>query len=356
MATIEKRTTEDGSTSYRVKIRMRGWPPDSATFTRLTDARQWAQKTEADMRAGRYFGISKRHTVAELFDLYETRQLPKLKSADSVKARLDWWREKHGSTLLSNLTPDAIAEERDRLKATPKQRGPTPRTEADVNRTLAALSSACTFAVKELGWLERNPLERVTKGTESKGRVRFLTDDELSRFLQACRDSRNKDLYLAVLLSLTTGGRQSEVMGLTWKQIDLTRRTAMLGDTKNGDARVLPLSGECVALLHERSKVRSLTDDRLFRPSATSKKAPFLNLRVVFFEALKEAEITDFRWHDLRHTCASYHAMAGTSPLEIAKILGHRTMAMVARYSHLSPERIVELGDMMAKRMRVGAA
>jgi integrase len=113
--------------------------------------------------------------------------------------------------------------------------------------------------------------------------------------------------------------------------------------------------------------VRSLTDDRLFPPTAAAKKAAYLDLRQPFAAALESAAlghyegeekerrfIPNFHWHDLRHTCASYLAMAGTSPLEIAKVLGHRTMAMVARYSHLSPGRVVELGDMLAERMGVG--
>lgn len=357
MANIEKRTNDDGSTSYRVKIRLKGHAPESATFNRLTDAREWAKKTEADIKAGRHFGISKRHTLKELLDRYEaSEKYRKLKSGDSVKARLVWWRDLHGDSLLSDMTPDVIAKARDKLKETPKQLGGGIRSNADVNRTLAALSSACSYCVTELGWLERNPLERVSKGSESKGRVRFLDDAELPRFLTACRESKSDSLYLAVVLSLTTGGRQSEVMGLRWPQIDLKRRTAMLGDTKNGDARVLPLSGEAIGLLQERAKVRSLADDRIFPPTAAAKKAAYLDLRQPFAAALKVAEIKDFHWHDLRHTAASYLAMAGTSPLEIAKILGHRTMAMVARYSHLSPDRVIALGDLLAARMGVGAA
>lgn len=354
MANIEKRVNENGTTSYRAKIRLKGHAPESATFDRLTDAREWAKKTEADMKAGRHFGISKRHTLAELLDRYEaSKDCRDLKSLEQVKIRLKWWRAQHGETLLSNMTPDVIAKARDALKETPKQRGGGIRSDADVNRTLAALSSACTYAVKELGWLEKNPMERVRKGTENKGRVRFLSDEELPRFLKACRESSNPALYLAVVLSLTTGGRKSEVMGLRWPQIDLTKRTAMLLDTKNSDARVLPLSGEAVGLLQECAKVRTLTDDRLFPPTVTAKKSDYQDLRAAFAGALKAAEITDFHWHDLRHTCASYHAMAGTSPLEIAKILGHRTMAMVARYSHLSSGRVIELGDALAERMGV---
>lgn len=353
MACIEKRVNDDGSTSYRVKVRLKGNAPESATFTRLTDAREWVKKTEADMKAGRHFGISKRHTLVELLNRYEeSKDFQSLKSAVSVKQRLNWWRKVHGDTLLSDLNPDVIAKARDKLSATPKLRGGGQRTDADVNRTLAALSSACTFGVTELGWIEKNPLERVRKGAESTGRVRFLSDAELPVFLQACRESSNPSLYLAVVLALTTGGRQSEIMSLRWQQIDFAHRTALLGDTKNGDARVLPLSGEALAMLTERAKVRGLTDDRLFPPKIRS-KSPFMDLRAPFLTALETAKITDFHWHDLRHTCASYLAMEGTSPLEIAKVLGHRTMAMVARYSHLSPGRVVALGDLLATRLGV---
>ncbi|EGF31261.1 site-specific recombinase, phage integrase family [Oxalobacteraceae bacterium IMCC9480] len=356
MASIEKRVSDDGKeTAYRVKIRLRGQAPETATFERLTDAKEWAKKTEADMKAGRHFGISKRHTVEELLDRYEKSALPALKSAESVKAKLDFWRERHGKNLLSDMTPDVIAKARDKLASTPKQRGGGIRSAADVNRTLAALSSACGFAVKELGWLERNPMERVRKGAEAKGRVRFLSSDELPLFLKACRDSANSHLYLAVVLALTTGGRKSEVMSLRWRQIDMKRRTAMLGDTKNGDARALPLSGEALALLQASATVRALDDDRLFPPKPRG-KSEFMDLRAPFDGALKVAGITDFHWHDLRHTAASYLAMAGTSPLEIAKVLGHRTMAMVARYSHLSQGRVVELGDLLAARMGMGKA
>ncbi|HEX3485583.1 MAG TPA: integrase, partial [Micropepsaceae bacterium] len=267
MATIEKRLGDDGLLSYRAKVRLKGHATESATFEKITDARNWAKRIEADIKAGRHFGVSKRHTLAELLDSYEAAALSSLKSAKTMKRRLGVWRTLHGETLLSNLTPDVIAKARDKLLQTPKRWGGKARTAADVNRTLAALSSACTHAVKELGWLERNPLEKVTKGPESKGRVRFLSDDELPRFLKACRESANESLYLAVVLSLTTGGRQSEIMGLRWSQISLKARTAMLGDTKNGDARALPLSKDICELLEERRKVRSLIDDRVFPPN-----------------------------------------------------------------------------------------
>lgn len=367
MASIEKRKNDDGSTSYRVKVRLKGYAPESATFSRLTDAREWLQKTEADIKAGRHFGASKRHTLNDLIDSYEKSAKHKeLKSAKEMRTRLKWWRDKYGEKLLQDITPALVAQGRDALineNLTVRRRDDDgevsrvpidkKRSGATTNRFLAALSSACAYGVKELGWIERNPVERVSKPKENGGRVRFLDDSELPLFLTASK--KHTDLYLAVLLSLTTGGRQSEVMSLRWGQIDLKagRATLYAGTTKNDDARVLPLVGEALTLLQERSKVRSLTDDRIFPPTDKAKKANFIALRTPFMAALKEAKIKDFHWHDLRHTCASYLMMNGVSPLEISKVLGHRTMAMVSRYSHLAPSRVSDIGNALAQKMGV---
>lgn len=176
MASIEKRKAEDGSTSYRVKIRLRGHEPVSATFERLTDAKTWAAQTETEIKNNRYFGASKRHTVADVLDRYEAEALPALKSAKDVKLRLAYWRDTIGHLLLSDLNAGTIKKHRDALKATPKERGGGERSGADVNRSLAALSTALTYAVKELEWLEESPMGRVRKFAESQGRVRYLTE------------------------------------------------------------------------------------------------------------------------------------------------------------------------------------
>jgi integrase len=349
MATIEKRTTDAG-TSYRVKVRLQGFAPESATFERLTDAKTWAAKTEADMRAGRHFGQSRRHTFKDLAEEY----VPHAKD----KPRLDYWLEVFGTDRLDAITAQRIKKEADKLLSEKTDRKDKAtgefkkRTGATVNRYLAALSSCLSYGVKEQGWLERNPMEKVRRPSENKGRVRFLSDDERGLLLAACRP--HADLYLAVVLSLTTGARQSEIMGLRWPQIDFARQVISLSETKNGDRRALPLVGEPLALLKERSKVRNLKDNRIFPPTARAKKSENLNLRDAWAKALKQAGIEDFHWHDLRHTAASYLAMSGVSLVEIAKVLGHRTLAMVARYSHLSDGHIVATGQKLADRLGVG--
>lgn len=352
MASIEKCVGDDGKASYRVKIRLKGYPPDSATFDRLTDARTWATKTESDMKAGRYFGAAKRHTFGELIEKYRAFKSGKLKSWRDTDRHLGIWLSLLGDCQLDAITPARIAEGRDKLLSEVTTRGKT-RHAGTVTRIMAALSSCLVYGVKELQWVDRNPCEKASKPGHSNARVRYLSDEERTAILQACRASTNPDLYLAVVLSLTTGARKSEVMGLTWGQVDFKTRTIALrqGETKNNDARTLPLVGEAFTLLKDRAKVRRLHDDRVFPPTVRAKKATLLDLRTPWETALQAAGIVDFRWHDLRHTAASYLAMQGVSPLEISKILGHRTMAMVSRYSHLAPGRVVELGDRLAESM-----
>lgn len=344
MAYIEKRTTRKG-VSYRVQIRIKGHPPDAATFDRLTDAKRWAAETETAIRQGKHFGVARRRTFTELADKYQGAIAGHLKSADARGNHLAYWRDELDGCSLEDVTPPIIADKYAKL-----HKGGA-RTVATANRYLATLSACFTYGVKELGWIERNPCGRVRKGAESAGRVRYLTDGERVQLIKACKESRNPLLYPAFVLALSTGARQAELMNLRWAQIDFGRRTILLrdGETKNGAGRVLPLTGEAFDLLRDMSKVRGLTDDRVFPVPAEGRG--FGSLRTAWNAALARAEVQDFRWHDLRHTAASYLTMAGIGSMEVAKVLGHKTLQMTARYSHLSPERTVELGDVLTKRL-----
>ena len=335
MANIEKRTTQDGKVTFRVKVRLRGFPTQTATFERLTDARKWAQQTESAIRDGRHFKTSeaKRHTLAETIDRYIKYILPsKPKSKIFQSQQLTWWKHNLGDYCLADIAPALIAQHRDKLLNSATSRGES-RTPATVNRYLAALSHTFTIAIKEWGWIEENPLRKVSKIKEPRGRVRFLSDEERTQLLNACKTSESPYLYTAVVLALSTGGRRMEILGLRWQNIDLTRGVIILHETKNGERRILPLAGHALDLIKQHAKVRQLNCDLVF-PSKNFKKP--VDLRTPFETALKRVEINDFRWHDLRHSAASYLAMNGASLAEIAEILGHKTLQMVKRYAHLS--------------------
>ena len=349
MAAIEKRTTGRGEVTYRVKIRLRGHPTVSATFPRKTDARRWAAQTEAAIREGRYFHTaeSQRHTLTELIDRYVREVLPSKRSGRDQARQLAWWRDQLGDRLLSDITPPLLAEYRDRLAGTSARTG-RPRAPATIIRYMAALSHVFTVAVREWQWMDSNPLLKVTKPKEPRGRVRYLSDDEREALLAACRESLNPWLYTAVVVALSTGMRQSELMWLRWRDVDLDGGRIVLHETKNGERRAVPLTGPALALLREHSKARRTDADLLF--PGRRKDRP-IELRVPWMAALKRAGIEDFRWHDLRHSTASYLAMNGATLAEIAEVLGHKTLAMVKRYAHLSEAHTASVVERMNRRI-----
>lgn len=344
MASIEKRTT-GAAASYRVKVRLKGRPVQSATFERLTDARKWAQSTESAIRENRHFKTTeaKRHTLAELIDRYIRDVLPSKKSGRDQAQQLARWKAEIGSYALADVTPSLLAECRDRLGNEITVRH-TRRSPASVVRYMAALSHAFTIAVKEWGWLEDNPLRKVTKPKESRGRVRFLSDDERVRLLKACQESNNPYLYPVVVLALSTGMRYGEIMGLTWDVVDLNRGRAILHETKNDERRAVAITGLALDQAKELGKVRRIDSNFIFPAKESRLKKP-MDLRAPWKAAAKKAGLDDFRFHDLRHSAASYLAMNGASLAEIAEVLGHKTLQMVKRYAHLSEghtARVVE--------------
>lgn len=336
MAHIQERKTKDGKSHFRVQIRLKGYPITSGTFERRTDARLWVQQTEAAMREGRFFKTSesKKHTLAQLIDRYIENVIPtKSKDKKTTTAQLLWWKKQIGHCLLSDITPACIAEQRDILLKGLTPKG-TVRSPSTVVRYLAALSHALSTAVNEWGWMEDSPMRKVSKPKEPRGRVRFLNEAERTSLLTACQESNNPYLYPVVVLALSTGMRQGEIMNLRFENIDIFKGQITLHETKNGERRSVPLRGLAHKLIQEITLTRKQHIGLLF-PSKDDLNKP-MDLRFPWEQALKKASITDFRFHDCRHSCASYLLMNGASIAEIAEVLGHKTLAMVKRYSHLS--------------------
>ncbi|MCB2199511.1 tyrosine-type recombinase/integrase [bacterium] len=338
MAYIEKRvwqhTDESGQvkekTAYRVQVRLKGHPTVSKTFDRKTDATKWAQKTETEIRERRYFkkATAEKHTLTETLDRWEKDALPRFKDQAKPKVHIRYWRESIGAVTLADLTPSLIIQYRDKLIREGK-------SDSTANRYTTTLSRVLSAAEKDWEWLDESPMRKVRKLKEPRGRVRFLDDDERARLLNACQESHNPDLYLAVLLSLSTGARRSEIWGLTWSQIDFNKSMATFHETKNNERRTVPIRGKALELLTEKSRLRRIDTDLLF-PGLDPQKP--IDFRTAWENAVTKAELTDFRWHDLRHSTASYLAMSGATPSEIAAVLGHKTLAMVKRYAHLTEQ------------------
>jgi len=334
MARIKTRTATDGTTRYTAEIRLKGYPAQAATFKRKTDANKWIQDTESAIREGRHFKTAeaKKHTVDEMIDRYLSgAKLTKVQD-DHTGLHLRRWKDEIGYMLLADVNADAITLIKEKL-LNEEFRG-KPRSPTTVLRYMASLSTVFTTAVRDWAWLEDSPMKNIKKPTAARGRVRFLNDDERERLLIACQESRNKQLYLCVILAISTGMRQAELFGLKWADVNLKERHIILHETKNGERRRVPLAGLVLELLQEHAKVRRLDTPLLF-PGIKNPLTP-IDLQQPWETARKNAGVMDFTWHDLRHCTASYLAMNGASLAEIAEVLGHKTLSMVRRYAHLS--------------------
>jgi len=321
-----------GRVCYLVRVRLRGHPVRCATFDRLSEARAWAASTEADIRELRHFRVSEaaRRTVAELVERYLLEVLPEKAvstQADQVR-QLRWWAGELGRYTLAGCTSAVISEAAHQRLA--------ESSPATANRYLAVLSHAFSVACRQWHWATDNPVLRVAKFREPRGRTRFLSDDERGRLLAACKASAHPWLYPVVVLALSTGMRSAEVMGLTWRRVDLERGRVTLEDTKNGEARAVPISGLALDLLRQHKASRR-TDTDLLWPGRRHPPRPIV-LRKHWLAAVAAADLRDFRFHDLRHSACAYLLMSGATIPELAEVLGHKTLDMVRRYSHMSEQ------------------
>jgi integrase len=337
MAQIHERKSPTGKVSWRVRVRLKGQAPQTSTFASKTKAVLWAQQMEADIRAGRAFlgTEARRRTLADLLARYREEILPQYSPFERRKRelKLSWWETQLGYARLADLTPARIAEYRTLLA---NHGGPSGRPAAPATqiRYLAALSHVLSFAVHELDWLDSNPVRKVRRPREPRGRVRYLSPEERDRLLAACKASAEPRLYALLVLAVGTGARQSELLRLRWPDVDLQRCTATIHETKNDERRTLVLAGRVLEVLRDHGTVRRIGTDLVFANDRGVAAFP----RVAWEQALDAAKIEDFRFHDNRHTFASYLAMSGATLAELAEALGHKTLAMVKRYAHLSEQ------------------
>ena len=333
---IDRTTTQDGACRYRVRIRIKGHKPVSKNFKTLNHAKQWKRVTEGQIEKGLYVSYSKadQHTLTDAIHRYQKEILPsKTNDFPNVARHLERWKKELGHLKLSRINQSTIAEVRDRM-LTEITRNDKPRSNATVNRYLATLSHVFSTAVREWQWINENPCLKVKKPKESVGRIRYLQKDELSRLVKACKQSRNLNLYLIFLIALTSGARKAEILGLQGKDIDFENRLFYLNDTKNGDNRILPMSDQIFEILKERT----ISRESLLFPSEQDPNKPIC-IRSAWETAVKRADLVDFRFHDIRHTTASYLTMSGISTREVAEILGHKNLQTTKRYSHLATAR-----------------
>lgn len=359
MASIQKIQRTKGAV-YKVTIRQSGNGTISKTFPLKKQAVEFARAVEGDNKLSLSLGnpVTRSLTLSTLIDEYLNQYNGK---DHGIYGCLDWWSGQYGTIPLNKISVATIREGINLLSQGKASRGNgvgktkdlnRTRSGATVNRYKANLSSVFEYGKEQYG-LTENPCRDIRSKPESKGRTRFLSDAERTALLDACKNSQWDKLYLLVLMALTTGARQAELLNLNHLDVDIKTRLAHLHDSKNGEQRLLPLTQEVIALIAApkdapKDNVVSITEQPaklgLLFPSKLKPQQPF-EFRKHWNKALEDAGITDFVFHSLRHSAAPYLAKNGATLQEIAEILGHKSIQMTMRYSHLCVEHKQNLID-----------
>lgn len=335
MATVTKR----GDYQWQVKIRRQGYPTQSRTFETKVAAEQWARSVEREMDTGDFLDRREadKTTFGEVLRRYQREITPTKKCAPIEKIKIDvLLRDDLAKMKMSALSGAALADWRDRRLA--------DVSASTVNREIDILSAVINQARKEWGIHVENPVALIRRPPKPKGRERRLGDDESKRLMDALdegvrnangtfsKGGRNPWIKPIVLLALETAMRRGELLSVRWENVHLSRRVVHLPDTKNGDARDVPLSTKAVEIL--KNLPRTLSGEVFpLTPNALKKG---------FERAVERAEIENFHFHDLRHEAASRLAEKLANVLELSAVTGHRDLRMLKRYYHPRAEDLAK--------------
>ena len=343
MATLVK--TPAGT--WKALIRKQGWPTTTKVFRTKRDAEDWARRTEDEMVRGAFIkrSPSEKTTLAMalkryLADVTPTKK-PTTQRAEHSKSKT---LIKHlGKYSLAAITPDIVAGYRDTRLAEPCRDGTTSNN--TVRLELALLSHLFTVAIQEWGLgLTYNPVLAIRKPSPGQGRDRRLAPQEERRLMAAVATHSNPMLGWIVRIALETGMRSSEITSLRRNQINLKARVIRLSDTKNDEARTVPLTLKATETLKDalENPVRPIDTDLVFfgEPGRDGKRRPYAFTKA-WTNLKTDLGMPDLRFHDLRHEAISRFVEAGLSDQKVAAISGHKSMQMLKRYTHLRGEDLV---------------
>lgn len=347
MATIEKRIGKKGIT-YTARVRYMG-EAFTKTFKKHKTAETWARRIEVQINDGEApIAQQFKYTFNDLCDDFEANGLEKdAPNSKKIISQLWYWKSCFGTKMLNTITPATICKFRRVLRMQPTNRGEST-SPATVNRYVSALSSVFQFAVEELHWLKLNPVRQVKRLPESPPPVRFLDKEtELPKLTEACAQSSNSRLLPLFMLAICLGLRAGALLWLKKSEVNIEKKTIRIPAERSKNNRAFTLGISPVLFPY----VKYLYDN--CHPESgllfPAQKDPFnrMDYRVDWDRALKLAGIENYRFHDNRHTCGSYLAMAGYSLAAIAELLNHKTLEMAKRYSHLADEYREKLSGRM---------
>lgn len=304
---------------WQARVLRNGYPDQTKTFETKADAEKWARTVESEIDKGQFVSINEaqRTTLGNVIARYLVEVTPTMKGAAEDTIRLKAiMRKPIARWSMANLSAAHIATYRDeRLKEV---------SAGTVIRELAYLSAIINHARREWGINVLNPVQMVRKPQSPQARSRVLTDEEISKLLQALEPTGRRSHWTkpAVHLALYTAMRRGELLTLRWEHIDLQGRTAFLPDTKNGDSRTVPLSSAAVQVLADLPR----------HISGLVIPVKYFTLDAAFKRGIRRADLEGIRFHDLRRTAITRMAEKLPNVIELAAVSGHKSLMVLKRY------------------------
>ena len=333
MASIQKRNS-----SFRVRITRQGKSTLCATFYSRLEAVQWAKQTEAQLRLGLYeesvTPIMTNHDV--LFEVaanhyMKTHTIHK-KIVRCETSRLQILIKRWGNLPVSKVDKSSVITLRDDLLK-------MGRSGETINHYFNTISKLFQMLNDEWELEIPNPIKGIKRMPSSKGRSKRVNLELESLLLYGCNQLSLPLLCSIIQFALQTGMRRGELMGLTWADVDLANRKAYLHQTKNGEPRQVPLTRQAMAVLESLPK----DCERVFPIGMSGLRYQFECLKRHLkqdWDGYRENPFNDLRFHDFRHEALSRLSDAGLNVIELSYISGHKTLAMLKRYTHPSHEAI----------------
>jgi integrase len=347
MATIIARQTKKGL-AFVIRIRMKGTVINKTLHCSKREAQKWAALKEAEIlqeneqEDNEYYDD---YTVSQMISKFMREAHGRLKSAEFYGQGLAYLDEFMGSQTLSKVRRRDILAYRDwLLQKKSKNNTSTTISKSSVNRYVAYARAAFSKAI-EWEWIETNPCTHIKKFTEPK-RNRFLRQEELKLFLDACKESPTP-IYTVVLIALTTGTRKNNILNMKWEWVDLENNLIHWPTTKTGRSATKPMLGFVKEELLKWWAERGPKVGLCF-PGKRKPHQPY-DLKTAWKKAIDKSGIQDFCFHDQRHTNASYNLMSGASTKVVAEFLSS-DLQNTDRYAHLTTDHMVEQAEKMAEK------
>lgn len=315
------------SGNWQVQVRRVDLPNITRTFSTKKLAVQFAREVETDTELARKLG--KTPATIPYFKDWADTYLRHYQGRDpDTVGKLRWWSEFFGNRRVTEIDEFLVDEGLVQLSQ--------KVTNSTVNRYKSTLSAVFIAFIrhpeyKKAGFTNPTRKESVSRFKENPAKNRFLSPGEQAALLNACKKAQWDKLYLLVLMALTTGARKGELLSIKWDEIDFAARVVLRKRTKNNKQRYLPLTNP---VLQELMKFRKCDDSLVFH-NTVSHHRPY-DIKKAFAKAVEQSGLQNLRFHDLRHTSASNLVRSGRTLFEVGTLLGHSSITMTQRYSHLA--------------------